>query len=236
MKWMYRSALPIFVFCLGCDQYKEDAVPTINLTTNYFPEQPLIIRLSSFIAPGSSGTFGITTLPSTGKAEVIKDSYLKYSSITNSTEEVSLDVLDADGNLVSKASISLVAVASKCGLPNLASFNTHKNESISIDIATSDLICEDIGQLILIVEDLENTNGLTLSAPPPGPNGNPIKVHLDYVPPYEFTGIVRAFYTLAINIKTPYQEKLSLPANELVNHPDYFKFFLTGEIEINVTH
>ena len=226
----------LLVVCFSCDQYKEDTPVVIDYTAKFVPNEPVVVSLKSFISPSTSNNFSITHNPSVGIATVIKDSFLKY--IPEATEDrLKLDVFDKNGKFLAKANIKLVPTSSPCGIGFVDSYTLHEGESIAERVLVSEeTICEHIGSAFLAVTPVENTEGLVFTIPPPGPNHNPIQLILSYNPPEGFKGSVKALYSLGLNVKEEFMEEYSnlLYAEDLIKHPEYFNFFISAMIEIEV--
>lgn len=220
-------------FAVACDQVKDDVPPTVDLTTGFAENKPVIVRLNSFVDLGDNLDF---QLAQPGNARLIAGSFLTH--VPQDGETVTVDIIDASGTIVSKANVNFEKLSTGCGIAEIKTYSLSTNEILEQqEVASPTLICEPIGSAWLSVTDVENTEGLSITMPRPSTTDQQVKVLFSYTPPAGFKGTVRALYTLGLNVKPEHAAWFSgiSTEDEFLQHPEYFKFFTTGMVEIAVT-
>ena len=197
----------------------------------YAKDQATIVDLNAMLKLEGASTFELKSSSTAGQAEIVGTSYLKYSPETNTNDFVLLNAFDEGKNLLRTDTIFILLNTTGCGLAVYDSYKVKNGETLTVNVLSNDLICESINDFIFSAHSLELARGMSFSILPRSITGNSTQLQLTYTPNGKFRGKVKAIYTAAINIKDEYREVTS----EFMAHPEYFSFFGSGLIEIEVT-
>jgi hypothetical protein len=220
------------VLITGCDFYKEDVPAVIDYTMDYFPNEPIAVDLSAFIEPERSKSFKLRGLPGAGSAEIISESFLIYEPKGGKSDQVIVDVFDANNEKIGEARVNLEGNASACGIAQFDYAEVPPGGELLINLLKNDSICSPIRSTYLSLRLLENYEGLTFPPIDPKDPSTWMKLGLYYKAPEGFKGTVRAFYKAGVNVKDEYRD---LSGEELMENPvEKFEYFVTSLVEIKV--
>jgi hypothetical protein len=204
---------------------QSSVIKNSDLTLHYKSQQPILVGLQSFFPYEGYVRYKLNELPRTGDAEVIDEVFLKYVPSGSGDDYLLLDLVDFNDKTLETKKI--LFQQGDCGMAQFDRYQIHTNDTLSIDVLTNDNICDRISNMTFVAHAIKpGMNFRTQQAG--GINGTP-KIILSYVPPAGFTGKVTTIYTAGINKKTEFEDQAGF-----VNHPEYFGFFASSLIEIEV--
>ncbi|MEQ1587596.1 MAG: hypothetical protein ABL895_17050 [Cyclobacteriaceae bacterium] len=236
---MKASFIIVAFICLlnsGCDFYREDVPIIVDNTVMYVSNQPILVNLGTYIESENSQAFTIKNNPSGGGAEILANSFLKYSPTHNVEDKIIVDVFDAANAKIAEIRVKLTVSEKTCGIAKFDYGIVKSGSDLTINLTDNDQYCDPIHEAILMYTPIENAEGLSVSIPlktnPFDPNEE-TRIELTYHAPVGFTGVARGIYVAGINLKESYKDQWGTD-ELLINPSEKFQYFVASLVEIKV--
>ena len=200
---------------------------SLGLVVSYVPQEPILIGLQSFLPSETYARYRINSAPAVGLAEIMNDVFLKYEPNGESNDHILIDLIDFNNKVIETRRISFQPSKAGCGIAQFDSYKIRSDETLSFDVLANDGICGRIENMLFVAHSIKLGMKFTVQ-PSQGATGT-TRMIFTYSPPAGFKGKVSAIYTTGINRKA---EFANLPG--FVNHPEYYNFFASSLVEIEV--